>query len=146
MKKFLLKHSVRLSKILLISGALIYFAFGFMFLISPDMITTLDGIVLPDRPAANHIRAVYGGMEIGLGLLLIYFCFIKEGLKNGLIVLAFSIGVTALSRLYGIVFDQGGDMSNIMSFIAEFAFALMAIILFMAERKAARKSLTPEKN
>lgn len=143
MKKFLLKHSVRLSKILLISGALIYFAFGFMFLISPDMITTMDGIILPDRPAANHIRAVYGGMEIGLGMLLIYFCLVKDGVKNGLIVLSFSIGVTALSRFYGIVFDQGGDMSNIFSFIAEFSFALFAIILFLAEGKAERKTLTP---
>jgi predicted MFS family arabinose efflux permease len=78
-------------------------------------------------------------MEIGLGLLLVYFCFLKDGLKNGLIVLAFSIGVTALSRLYGIVFDQGGDMSNVISFIVEFAFALMAIILFLAEKKSERR-------
>jgi hypothetical protein len=139
MKNTLQKHSATLSKIILITGALIYFAFGFMFLINPDMITTMDGIVLPDRPAANHIRAVYGGMEIGLGLLLVYFCFLKDGLKNGLIVLAFSIGVTALSRLYGIVFDQGGDMSNVISFIVEFAFALMAIILFLAEKKSERR-------
>jgi hypothetical protein len=139
MKNTVQKHSATLSKIILITGALIYFAFGFMFLINPDMITTMDGIVLPDRPAANHIRAVYGGMEIGLGLLLVYFCFLKDGLKNGLIVLAFSIGVTALSRLYGIVFDQGGDMSNVISFIVEFAFALMAIILFLAEKKSERR-------
>jgi hypothetical protein len=89
----------------------------------------MDGIVLPDRPAANHIRAVYGGMEIGLGMLLIYFCFVKDGVKNGLIVLAFSIGATAISRLYGIVFDGGGDMSNILSFAAEFAFGVFALIL-----------------
>lgn len=63
-----------LSKIILIAGALIYFAFGFVFFISPDIITTMDGIVLHDRSAANHIRAVYGGMEIGLGMLLSYFC------------------------------------------------------------------------
>ena len=118
------------SKILLTLSALIYFAFGFVFLIIPDIITTMDGIVLPDRPAANHIRAVYGGMEIGLGMLLIYFCLVKDGVKNGLIVLAFSIGVTSLSRLYGIVFDGGGDMSNVLSFVAEFVFAAMAVILF----------------
>ena len=139
MKNTLVKYSSKLSKIILIIGAVIYFGFGFMFLIYPDMITTMDGIVLPDRPAANHIRAVYGGMEIGLGLLLIYLSFTKDGLKNGLIVLAFSIGVTALSRLYGIIFDQGGDMSNVMSFIVEFAFALMAIILFLAEKKSVER-------
>jgi hypothetical protein len=90
-------------------------------------------IVLPSRPAANHIRAVYGGMEIGLGMLLIYF--VKYGMKNGLIVLSFSIGVTALSRLYGIVFDQGGDLSNILSFALEFSFAAIALLLYYFESK-----------
>jgi hypothetical protein len=126
---------MKVSKILLILGALIYFAFGFMFFINPDAITTMDGIILPDRPAANHIRAVYGGMEIGIGMLLIYFCLMKGGVKNGLIVLAFSIGVTALSRLYGIAFDQGADMSNIFSFVAEFAFAVLALVLYILESK-----------
>ncbi len=127
---------MKISKIVLILGALIYFAFGFLFFVNPDAITTMDGIILPDRPAANHIRAVYGGMEIGLGMLLIYFCLVKDGVRNGLIVLAFSIGVTSISRLFGIVFDQGGDMSNIVSFTAEFAFAVTALILFFLERRA----------
>lgn len=126
---------IKASKILLFLGAAIYFAFGFVFLFHPDAITTMDGIVLPDRPAANHIRAVYGGMEIGLGMVLIYFGLAKEGVRNGLIVLAFSIGVTSASRLYGILLDGGGDMSNILSFIAEFAFAAMAVILWVQTGK-----------
>jgi hypothetical protein len=131
MNTILHKYNHKLSKILLISGAFIYFAFGFVFLFVPDIITTMDGIILPDRSAANHIRAVYGGMEIGLGMLLIYFCFAKNGLRNGLIVLAFSIGVTALCRLFGIVFDGGGDTSNWLSFGAEFAFGVIALILIL---------------
>ncbi len=63
MKTFLLKHSAKLSKKILVVGALIYFAFGFKFLFIPDIITTMEGIVLPDRPAANHVRAVYGGRD-----------------------------------------------------------------------------------
>jgi hypothetical protein len=135
MNTILLKHSTKLSKIILITAALIYFAFGFVFLLYPDIITKMDGIVLPDRPAANHIRAVYGGMEIGLGMLLMYFCLTKDGVKNGLIILSFSIGVTALSRLYGILFDHGGDTSNVLSFTAEFAFAVIALGLFFAEKR-----------
>lgn len=129
----------KLSRIVLIAGAVIYFAFGIMFFISPDMITVMDGIILPDRAAANHIRAVYGGMEIGLALLLINFCIVKDGLKSGLIVLAFSIGFTSISRLYGIVFDQGGDISNILSFIAEFSFAVVSMLLFRAINKKSQQ-------
>lgn len=45
MKTILLKHSTKLSKIILLIGALIYFAFGFVFLLYPDIITTMDGIL-----------------------------------------------------------------------------------------------------
>ncbi len=144
LKTILSKHSTKLSKIILLTGALVYFAFGFVFFIYPDIITTMDGIVLPDRPAANHIRAVYGGMEIGLGMLLIYFCFAKGGLRNGLIVLAFSIGLTSLSRLYGIVFDGGGDMSNWLSFGAEFAFGVGAFVCYKIEKKRIELQLHPK--
>ena len=126
---------MKISKIFLIISALVYFVFGFLFFINPDVITDMDGIILPDRPAANHIRAVLGGMEIGLGMILLWFCFVKNGVKNGLIVLALSIGITALSRLYGIVLDSGGDKSNVISFIAELSFALIAIILYRIEAK-----------
>lgn len=129
---------MKITKIFLIISAMVYFVFGFMFFLNPDIITEMDGIILPDRPAANHIRAVLGGMEIGLGLILILFCIIKDGVKNGLIVLSLSIGITALSRLYGIVFDSGGDKSNILSFIAELAFALIAVILYYLETKRTR--------
>jgi hypothetical protein len=80
MNTILHKYGIILSKIILISGAIIYFAFGFAFLFTPDIITTMDGIILPDRPGANHIR--------------------------------------------------GGDISNLFSFAAESAFAIMAAILF----------------
>lgn len=129
MKTVLIKNNDRIARIILVAAAFIYFAFGFGFLIYPDIITIMDGFVLPDRPAANHIRAVYGGMEIGLGMVLIYFSLVKDGVRIGLIVLAFSIGATAVSRLYGMIFDQGGDLSNVLSFAAEFAFALIALIL-----------------
>lgn len=126
---------MKISKILLVLGSLVYFAFGFLFFIHPDAITDMDGIILPDRSAANHIRAVLGGMEIGLGVLLIYFLWDKKRIRYGLIVLAGSIGITSLARLYGIVFDGAGDTSNWLSFLAEFSFGLLAFILSIIEKK-----------
>ncbi|WP_291782687.1 DUF4345 domain-containing protein [Cecembia sp.] len=126
---------MKISKILLILGSLVYFGFGLLFFIHPDAITDIDGIILPDRSAANHIRAVLGGMEIGLGILLLYFVLDKKRIQYGLIVLAGSIGITSLARLYGIVFDGASNTSNWLSFLAEFSFGLLAFILFFIERK-----------
>ncbi len=78
-------------------------------------------------------------MEIGLGILLWYFCFARDGVKNGLIVLLCSIGMASLSRLFGIIFDQGGNMSNVLSFAAEFAFAASALILLVIEPRSGQR-------
>jgi hypothetical protein len=123
---------------------LIYLGFGLLFFINPDAITDLDGIVLPTRNSANHIRTVLGGMEIGLGLLLINFLMRKERIMYGLIVLSGSIGTASIARLYGIVFDAAGDTSNWISFIAEFGFGTLALILFIIEKK--RNELWPKEN
>jgi hypothetical protein len=126
---------MRISQIVLALGSLIYLGFGFLFFINPDAITDLDGVVLPTRGSANHIRAVFGGMEIGLGFLLIYFLMRKERILYGLIVLSLSIGTTSVARLYGIILDDAGDMTNWIGFIPEFIFGSLALYLFVKEKK-----------
>lgn len=100
----------------------------------------MDGIILPTRSSANHIRAVLGGMEIGLGILLLYFLLNKEQSIYGLMVLAGSIGFASLARLYGILFDGAGDLSNWLSFLAEFVFGALAFILFIMEKRKGGKA------
>ncbi len=126
---------MKISRIILFAGALIYFAFGFLFFLNPDAITTMDGIILPTRSSANHIRAPLGGMEIGLGFVIVFFALRKQTVIHGLIVLWGTIGFTSLARLYGIVFDEAGDMSNWLSFGAEFGFAVAALVVYLIEMK-----------
>ncbi|HMN88556.1 MAG TPA: DUF4345 family protein, partial [Saprospiraceae bacterium] len=73
--------------------------------------------------------------EIGLGVLLIYFSMRKERIIYGLIVLSGSIGAASIARLYGIAFDGAGDTSNWISFIAEFGFGALALVLYFIEKK-----------
>jgi len=129
---------MKISRILLVLGSLVYLGFGLLFFINPDAITDMDGIVLPTRSSANHIRAILGGMEIGLGVLLIYFLMRKERIIYGLIVLSGSIGAASIARLYGIVFDGAGDTSNWISFIAEFGFGALALVLYFIEKKGGK--------
>ncbi len=130
---------MKISRIILFAGALIYFAFGFLFFLNPDIITTMDGIILPTRSSANHIRAPLGGMEIGLGFVIVFFALRKKTVIHGLIVLWGTLGFTSLARLYGILFDAAGDMSNWLSFAAEFTFSLTALVVYQIER---RKQIT----
>ncbi len=126
---------MKLSKIVLLSGGLIYLAFGLLFFLNPYTITEMDGIILPTSSSANHIRAILGGTEMGLGFLLILFAFKREYLQQGLLVLFFSIGLASLARFYGILFTEAGDTSNIVSFAAELFFACAAMVCFVYNRR-----------
>ena len=126
---------MNISRVILALGSLIYLGFGLLFFIHPDAITDMDGIILPTRSSANHIRAILGGMEIGLGVLLLYFLLDKKRMIYGLIVLAGSIGFASLARLYGILFDGAGDLSNWLSFLAEFTFGALAFVLYFMEKR-----------
>lgn len=126
---------MKTSKIVLILGGLIYLAFGLLFFVNPQVVTQMDGIILPSSSAANSIRAFFGGMEIGLGLLLFYFALNKERIIYGLIVFFMSIGVTSLARLYGILFAGASDKTNRISFASEFGFAVWALVCYIMENK-----------
>ena len=126
---------MKTSKAVLILGGLIYLGFGMLFFVNPYVVTQLDGIILPSAAAANSIRAFFGGMEIGLGLLLFYFAWNKERIIYGLIVFFMSIGVTSLIRLYGILFAGASDKTNWISFAFEFGFAVWAFFCYYMENK-----------
>lgn len=126
---------MKFSRIVLLLGGLIYLTFGLLFFINPYAIRDMDGIILPTASSANHIRAILGGTEMGLGVLLIVFAFKRDYLQQGLLVLFYSIGLASLARFYGILFTKAEDTSNIVSFAAEFFFACAAIVCFVYNRK-----------
>ena len=74
-----------------------FLGFGIALLFWPDMALSGTGIQAPSPEAQVEVRAFYGGLEIGLGLLLLT-CFAAERQRFGLQLSLASYGAIGLAR------------------------------------------------
>ncbi len=75
-----------------------FIAFGIIFLCWPSMVMPNVGIQALDDQAQVEIRAMYGGLELGLGLLLLS-CFSVKRQRFGLQLSLASYGGLGFARL-----------------------------------------------
>ncbi len=101
-------------------------AFGAWFLIDPISPLAAIGITATGDPAATEFRAFYGGLEVGLGALLIAAAFKPAWRGPGLwLVLASNLGI-ALGRLFGIAVDGVWVPFFVYALVWELGFVALA--------------------
>lgn len=87
-------------------AGLVFAATGATFLIAPELMVALDAAA-PSPDALNDVRAVYGGIELGLGLYFLA-CARRPVLREGGYIAAMLIGgAAALSRFGGYAYVPG---------------------------------------
>ncbi|MEE3327699.1 MAG: DUF4345 family protein [Myxococcota bacterium] len=117
---------MKLGRILLIAVGLAFTPYGFLCLFSPQSVADYTGMVLPNASALNEVAAMYGGLQIGLGLIFIVLALRKQTLAMGLIILMSLLGALALGRLYGL-FAYGFSTYNVLAVIFEAVSAGLAM-------------------
>ena len=81
--------------------AVIYLVFAFMFFIKPAAFAPGLGFQNLNAEALIEIRAIYGGLEMALGLSLIYFTYTKQPSTAAYLALIPLLGFAG-GRLIGI--------------------------------------------
>ena len=113
-----------------------FLLFGAWILTTPLEALARFGIILAPEPVHRiEIRAFYGGLEIGLGLLLLKFAFDSAYRRAGLWLVLASYGALALARIVGIVAESAPTPQ--MAWIAlavEAGFGLLAALALMTSR------------
>lgn len=89
-------------------AGLCFLGFGAAFLIAPLETLGATGIVLSGDLAATELRAFYGGLEVGLGLLLLAAARCPAYQRAGLWLCLASYGGIGLARLLGIALAGSG--------------------------------------
>ncbi len=108
-------------------NAMIFIAYGLGFVLMPE---TLGQLLVGDAPdttsAAIDMRATYGGMTIGLGIVFAFLAaraeFVSVGLKGVIAVMVLMAG----ARLLGIMIDGQPNSMMILYLAAEVLMALVA--------------------
>ena len=86
-----------LNSIVISIAGLGFVGFGIIFLCWPEVMLPGIGIVTSDLQSQIEIRAMYGGLELGLGILILS-CFAAERQRFGLQLSLASYGGLGLAR------------------------------------------------
>lgn len=89
--------------ILLVLAALSFIAVGLTYTIAPQLVRADGGIALSTDPALNEIRAIYGGLELGIGVAFLWTLQRPSRYGAGLVLAAAVALCAGLARLYGMV-------------------------------------------
>jgi hypothetical protein len=105
-------------RLLLAFIALTYTGFGFVFLFYPSDMAAIVGIAFPTTSPRTDFRAMYGGLEIGVGVFLLVCSMRREFVRVGLFASACALVAMATSRTVGLMLD-GISVLQVMIATAE---------------------------
>ena len=118
---------------LLLQG-IAFFGLGVWFLIEPTTMASAIGLV-PESPAGlAELRAVYGGLEIALGIFLVVTGFRANWSGIGLWLLLSCYGGITAGRVAGILLDQPDDTFTLQLLGFEAGSLLITILLVFGQK------------
>jgi hypothetical protein len=92
-------------RLLLALIAATYAGFGFIFLFNPGEMAAMLGVAFLSNAARTDFRAMYGGLEIGVGAFLLICSLRREFVRIGLFASACALVAMATSRSVGLMLD-----------------------------------------
>ncbi|HTM90954.1 MAG TPA: DUF4345 domain-containing protein, partial [Flavisolibacter sp.] len=123
----------RTAKIFILMSATSFFYVSMMGFFSPQAVTDLVGVKLPNNDAYSSIRGVYGGVGLSLVVALVYFSI--TDVRKGLSFLCLLWGFYALSRIITIIAEGAlGDFGNQWLMIESTFFCISSTLLYLQNK------------
>ena len=117
---------MRVVRLTLWLGGLCFLGFGVASLLDPIGLLAAAGVVLGGDVAATEVRAFYGGLELGLGSLLL-MAERRGRLREGLWLVLASYGGIALGRSLGMLLAGQGSTFLWFALATELTLACAAL-------------------
>lgn len=125
-----------LNTIVITIAGLGFVGFGIVFLCWPEVMLPSIGIVTPDPQSQIEIRAMYGGLELGLGILLLS-CFAAERQRFGVQLSLASYGGLGVARALSMTVMGVASPFLWFALIWEAVIAGLALIALRNQKPAA---------
>ena len=121
----------------LLGIGLLLVTFGVAYLITPVPMAALAGLDLPTSLALIEVRGFYGGQLIGLGGFVLVGVSKPRFVVPGLLLIALSLGGTALGRMVGILAAGTLPPMIVGALFLEIAGSCVALFLLNRENQVA---------
>jgi len=113
-----------------------FLGFGVWFLIDPIAPLAAIGITATGAPAPTEFRAFYGGLEVGLGALMLAATVKPEWRTPGLWLVLATNGGIAAGRLLGVAIDGVWVPFFTVALVWELGFVVLAAVGLWGASKA----------
>ena len=120
-------------------GALAFGAFGVQWLLDPVAMANPLGIHLTNSDATSDARAVYGGLELGVGLFLSWCVASADRRTLGLTALALCLFGLGFSRLTGIVLAPDVTSATWQLLATDLGGAVLCTVALLVSRSVSPK-------
>ena len=120
----------------LAASVLIWFPYGIWCFLDPGTLAGSAGVEATTPTGVTELRAMYGGLQMSIGLLAAAGFAHVSARRPALLALAFLAGGLAVSRLIGGILDDSFSGYTTGAVIFELATALIAIRLLGREEHA----------
>jgi|GEM_PF-133654 len=117
-----------LRRVVLLVTGVVFSGFGLLCLLYPDLLTRLTGIASPTLTGQIELQAVYGGLQIGFGVLLLACAILPRWSGAGIWVVVALVGGLALGRGAGVAAYGWESIYTSFSLIYESLTSLTALI------------------
>lgn len=115
-------------------NAVIWVGYGLYCFFVPSVLTDSAGLVASSATANTELRAMYGGAQLGIGVLC-GLALLRPGLRHGvLLALLCIVGGLGTTRLVGALIDQGFSGYTWMGLAFEWVIVAACVALLGASR------------
>jgi hypothetical protein len=110
-------------------SALVWLPYGLWCFLRPEFLADAAGIVASTPTASTELRAMYGGLQMGIGLLAAAALLAPSLCRPALLAIAFLCTGLATTRALGVLLDGGLSSYTAAGLVFEILSASIAITL-----------------
>jgi len=110
-------------------SALVWLPYGLYCFLRPEFLAEAAGIVASSTTANTELRAMYGGLQMGIGLLAAAAILAPSLCRPALVTVAFLCTGLATTRAVGVVLDGGLTGYTAAGLAFEILSASIAVVL-----------------
>lgn len=112
---------------------LLWLPYGLYCFVQPGFLAEAAGVAATNPTGSTELRAMYGGLQIGIGALALAALLRADLVRPALLALAFLAGGLGGSRLLGAALDDGWSFYTGMGLGIEFVMLAASLTLLRRE-------------
>lgn len=121
---------LKLAKLLIYATAYFFVIYGGIFVVMPHELAAFVTGASPEPYSSTiDFRATYGGLQFGLGIILLLVMKLRDDVDLALLVVAITLLFMAVGRALGIVIDGKANLLMYVFLASELVFGVAALIL-----------------